>query len=59
MKQLKPIILTVGLLSALVVSGAKAASVVIVANGASTGPIFVTSGGTNIDLGTRLRVGTF
>lgn len=37
----------------------QAASVVIVANGASTGPIFVTSSGANIDLGTRLRVGTF
>jgi len=36
-----------------------AASVVIVANGASTGPIFVTSTSSNIDLGTRLRVGTF
>jgi hypothetical protein len=59
MKQLKTTILSVGLLAALVVNGANAASVVIVANGASTGPIFVTSSGTNIDLGTRLRVGTF
>jgi len=43
----------------LAVNSSNAASVVIVANGASTGPIFVTSGGGNIDLGTRLRVGTF
>jgi len=38
---------------------ANAATVTLVGNGAGGGPIFVTSGLTNIDLGTRIRVGTF
>jgi len=59
MKEIKVITLLCGFLAALAVNSSNAASVVIVANGASTGPIFVTSGGGNIDLGTRLRVGTF
>ena len=36
-----------------------AATVTLVGNGARGGPIFVTSALTNIDLGTRIRVGTF
>ena len=36
-----------------------AGSVIIVANGASTGPVITTSTGANLDLGTRLRVGKF
>lgn len=36
-----------------------AATVTLVGNGAGGGPIFVTSALTNIDLGTRIRVGTF
>lgn len=47
------------LAAGLVTQAAQAASVVIVANGAGGGPIFVTRNGANIDLGTRLRVGTF
>ena len=41
------------------VSSATAATVTLVGNGAGGGPVFVTSGLTNINLGTRLRVGTF
>jgi len=37
----------------------QAGSVIIVANGASTGPVITTSTGGNLDLGTRLRVGRF
>ena len=49
------------ILLGLLISGkdASAATVTLVGNGAGGGPIFVTSGLTNIDLGTRLRVGTF
>lgn len=36
-----------------------AGTVTIVGNGAGTGPIFVTSTAGNIDIGTRVRVGTF
>ena len=42
-----------------VVSSATAATVTLVGNGAGGGPVFVTSALTNINLGTRLRVGTF
>jgi len=38
---------------------ASAATVTLVGNGASSGPIFATSTLGNIDLGTRIRVGTF
>ena len=38
---------------------ASAATVTIVGNGAGTGPIFVTSARGNIDIGTRVRIGTF
>ena len=38
---------------------AQAATITLVGNGASSGAIFVTSSFGNIDLGTRLRVGTF
>jgi len=38
---------------------ASAATVTLVGNGAGGGPIFVTSALTNINLGTRIRVGTF
>lgn len=38
---------------------ASAATVTIVGNGAGTGPIFVTSALGNIDIGTRVRIGTF
>jgi hypothetical protein len=41
------------------VSSATAATITLVGNGAGGGPVFVTSGLTNINLGTRLRVGTF
>jgi len=52
----------IGLVVALAIfatSVAPAATVTLVGNGAGGGPIFVTSGLTNIDLGTRIRVGTF
>lgn len=45
--------------SAMAVKDASAATVTLVGNGAGGGPIFVTSALTNIDLGTRVRVGTF
>jgi len=38
---------------------ASAATVTIVGNAAGTGPIFVTSALGNIDIGTRVRIGTF
>jgi len=38
---------------------ASAATITLVGNGAGSGPIFVTSALGNIDLGTRLRIGTF
>jgi len=38
---------------------AQAGTVTIVGNGAGGGPIFVTSAAGNIDIGTRVRVGTF
>jgi hypothetical protein len=38
---------------------ASAATNILVGNGAGSGPIFVTSALGNIDLGTRLRIGTF
>lgn len=38
---------------------ASAATVTVVGNGAGTGPIFVTSALGNIDIGTRVRIGTF
>ena len=38
---------------------ASAGTVTIVGNGAGTGPIFVTSTAGNIDIGTRVRIGTF
>lgn len=41
------------------VEPARAGNIVLVGNGAGGGPIFVTSTMGNIDLGTRLRVGTF
>jgi len=41
------------------VATTRAGSVIIVANGASTGPIITTSAGLNIDLGTQIRVGAF
>ena len=40
-------------------SSTHAATITLVGNGASSGPIFVSSSFGNIDLGTRLRVGTF
>lgn len=40
-------------------SSLNAATITLVGNGAGGGPIFVTSALTNIDLGTRIRVGTF
>jgi len=36
-----------------------AGTITIIGNGAGSGPIFVTDGLGNIDLGTRLRIGTF
>jgi hypothetical protein len=59
MKEIKVFALVGGFMAALAINAANAASVVIVANGAGGGPILVTSGGGNINLGTRLRVGTF
>ena len=41
------------------IASTQAATVTLVGNGASSGAIFVTSSFGNIDLGTRLRVGTF
>ena len=38
---------------------AGAATITIVGNGAGTGPVFVTSALGNIDIGTRVRIGTF
>ncbi|MBM3418605.1 MAG: PEP-CTERM sorting domain-containing protein [Bacteroidetes bacterium] len=40
-------------------SSALAGTVTIVGNGAGGGPIFVTSNAGNIDIGTRVRIGTF
>ena len=47
------------LLVTLIGSSARAANVTLVGNGASSGPIIVASDGTDIALGTRLRVGRF
>jgi len=47
--------LALGCLSSNVFAG----TITIIGNGAGSGPIFVTDGLGNIDLGTRLRIGTF
>lgn len=47
------------LASLIVASSSFAGTVTIVGNGAGSGPIFVTSTLGNIDIGTRVRVGTF
>ena len=56
MKKLKFPFLAFAMLSLV---SAQAATITLVGNGASSGAIFVTSSFGNIDLGTRLRVGTF
>jgi len=55
----KKILKTLGLLFVSALNLSQSATVTLVGNGAGGGPIFVTSGLGNIDLGTRLRVGTF
>lgn len=46
-------------IAAIACTSLQAATVTLVGNGAGGGPIFVTSALGNIDLGTRIRVGTF
>lgn len=56
---MKSLIGTYALVLAMTIQSSQAGSVIIVANGASTGPIITTSLGTDLALGTRLRVGSF
>lgn len=51
--------LSLGLVLAGLPHAAMSGSVIIVANGASTGPVITASAGTNLSLGTQLRVGFF
>jgi len=55
-KSVIPILLGI---CAMAMGTASAATITLVGNGASSGPIFATSTLGNIDLGTRIRVGTF
>jgi hypothetical protein len=57
--KMKSLITTLTLTIAIASQSIQAGSVIIVANGASTGPIITTSLGTDLALGTRLRVGSF
>jgi len=56
---INPMLALVALAMLWIAPSANAATVTLVGNGAGGGPIFVTSALTNINLGTRLRVGTF
>lgn len=55
----KKILKALALVLVSAMSMGQSATITLVGNGAGGGPIFVTSGLGNIDLGTRLRVGTF
>jgi len=55
----KKILLGLGLAVVSALNMGQSATITLVGNGAGGGPVFVTSGLGNIDLGTRLRVGTF
>ena len=60
MKKTMKIPLNLLALSAFIFSGiAQAGTITIIGTGASSGPIFVTTALGNIDIGTRVRIGTF
>jgi len=60
MKKIMKFNLNLLALIALILSGsAQAGTITIIGSGASSGPIFVTTALGNIDIGTRVRVGTF
>jgi len=58
-KKLSQIVLGLILGLSLVPNSSTAGTITIVGNGAGGGPIFVTSAGTSIDIGTRVRIGIF